>query len=111
MRDQISNTSRYLLAVENPRTSDELFDVMLDLAAHIGAERWVYIHAPPFGTDSNVYPLGIAYDNFDRDFAERYAGSHPWGRAASIRTAMRTGEPFRVESGMDFIEEFSERSM
>jgi len=56
-------------------------------------------------------PLGIAYDNFDRDFAERYAGSHPWDRAASIRTAIRTGESFRVESGMDFIEEFSEHPM
>ena len=111
MRDQISNTSRYLLAVENPRTSDELFDVMLDLAAHIGAERWVYIHTPPFGTDPERDPLGIDYHNFTRDFAERYAGSHPRDRAASIRTAMRTGEPFRVESGMDFIEEFSERSM
>ena len=111
MRDQISNTNRYLLAVESPRTSDELFDVMLDLAAHIGAERWVYIHAPPFGTDSNVDPLGIAYDNFDRDFAERYAGSHLWDRAASIRHAMRTGEPFWVEAGMDFIREFSEHPM
>jgi len=108
MRDQISNTSRYLLAVENPRTSDELFDVMLDLAAHIGAERWVYIHAPPFGTDPERDPLGIAYHNFTRDFAERYAGSHLWDRAASIRTAMRTGEPFLVESGMDFIKEFGE---
>ena len=61
MRDQISNTSRYLLAVENPRTSDELFDVMLDLAAHIGAERWVYIYAPPFGTDSSVDPVAREY--------------------------------------------------
>lgn len=68
MRDQISNTNRYLLAVESPRTSDELFDVKLDLAAHIGTERWVYIHAQPFGTNSNVDPLGIAHDS--REFSE-----------------------------------------
>ena len=99
MRDQISNTSRYLLAVENPRTSDELFDVMLDLAAHIGAERWVYIHAPPFGTDPERDPLGAGYHITQSKIAIGSGG--PFGKGWLEGTQAKLD--FLPEAHTDFI--------
>ena len=112
MEDENSPTfSEFLLAIRRSGTSDGLYGVLLRLAGYIGAERWVYIHEPPFGSDPERDPLAVAYDNFDFDFAQRYARSHLWNRAASIRKAMVDGEAFWVDAGMDFIREFGDHPM
>ena len=60
----------------------------------IGAEKVIYVHWPPFGTDPVRDPLTLCACGFPDDMLARYAASRLWERSRNVTRAIEAGVPF-----------------
>ena len=74
--------------------SESLFQQLIFAMNRIGAEKVIYVHWPPFGTDPVRDPLTLCACGFPDDMLVRYAASRLWERSRNVTRAIETGVPF-----------------
>ena len=64
--------------------SESLFQQLIFAMNRIGAEKVIYVHWPPFGTDPVRDPLTLCACGFPDDMLARYAASRLWERSRNV---------------------------
>jgi len=82
------------MACSREADSESLFHQLILAMKRIGAEKVMYVHFPPFGTDPVRDPLTLCACGFPDDVLARYAASRLWERSRNVTRAIETGVPF-----------------